>query len=124
MASTIPSFGARPGGTLASVAHRTVLVPLDGSVLSEHALQPARWLAVQLGATVHMVIVGFVDDARWYAEYVRSLRHRWPQLVPHFVGDLDVAGGIGDLARTLPRLPRVHRSTEVAAMQRSSGRTW
>jgi len=102
MTSTTPIFGARTGGTLVPVGHRTVLVPLDGSELSEHALEPARWLAAHLGATVHTVIVGFVDDARWYAQYVRSLQHRWPQLVPHFVGDLDVAWGIADLARTLP----------------------
>ena len=102
MTTTTPLPGARTGGTLVPVDHRTVLVPLDGSRLSENALEPARWLAAHLGATVHTVVVGYVDDPRWYAEYSRSLRLRWPQVVPHFVGDLDVAGGIADLAGKLP----------------------
>ena len=102
MTTTTPLLGARTGGTLVPVDYRTVLVPLDGSVLSEHALEPARWLAAHLGATMHTVIVGFVDDTRWYTQYTRTLRQRWPQVVPHFVGDLDVATGIVDLAGELP----------------------
>jgi nucleotide-binding universal stress UspA family protein len=98
MTSTTPISEARASGNFAAVDHRAVLVPLDGSAVSEHALEPARWLAAHLGATVHTVIVGFVDDTRWYTGYVRSLRHRWPQVTPHFVPGLDVARGIADIA--------------------------
>ena len=101
MTSTTPISGARTGGNLVPVDHRAVLVPLDGSGLSERALEPARWLAAQLGASMHTVIVGFVDDTRWYADYVRSLRRRWPQVTPHHVGELDVAVGIAETARAL-----------------------
>jgi nucleotide-binding universal stress UspA family protein len=94
--------GAPAGESIVAVDHHAVLVPLDGTRLSEHALEPARWLAANLGATVHTVIVGYVDDPSWYTRYVTSLRNRWPQVVPHFVGDLDVAGGIVDTARALP----------------------
>jgi nucleotide-binding universal stress UspA family protein len=102
MTTTTPFPGARTSGTLVPVDHRTVLVPLDGSDLSEHALEPARWLAAHLGATVHTVVVGYVDDPRWYTRYTQSLRERSPQLVPHFVAGLDVASGIVDLAAQLP----------------------
>jgi len=101
MTTTTPISGARTGGSLVPIDHHAVLVPLDGSGLSEHALEPARWLAAQLGATVHTVVVGFVDNPGWYASYVHSLRDRWPQVIPHFVGDLDVAGGITATARSL-----------------------
>lgn len=98
MTSTTPISGARASGSVPAVDHRAVLVPLDGSAISEHALEPARWLAAHLGATVHTVIVGFVDDVRWYTSYVRSLRQRWPQVTPHFVAGLDVPRGIADTA--------------------------
>jgi nucleotide-binding universal stress UspA family protein len=80
-----------------------VLVPLDGSDLSEHALEPARWLAAQLGTEVHTVVVGFIDDRRWYESYLQSLRRRWPQIVPHYVGGFDAATGIAGVAGRLPR---------------------
>jgi nucleotide-binding universal stress UspA family protein len=98
----LPGERGRTGGTLVPVDRHTVLVPLDGSRLSEHALEPARWLAAHLGATVHTVVVGYVDDPRWYVQYARSLRLRYPQVVPHFIGDLEVAKGITQLAARLP----------------------
>lgn len=104
MTSTTPISGGRANGSFAAIDHRAVLVPLDGSTISEHALEPARWLAAHLGATMHTVIVGFVDDPRWYTAYIGSLRRRWPQLVPHFVPGLEVARGITDTAHDIDGL--------------------
>jgi nucleotide-binding universal stress UspA family protein len=81
MTSTTPLSGARTGVDLVPIDHRAVLVPLDGSAQAERALGPPDWLADQLGAALHTVVVGYVDDTRWYSGYVRSLRDRWPVLV-------------------------------------------
>ena len=101
MASTTPLSGSGTGVDLVPIDHRAVLVPLDGSTPSERALGPAGWLADQLGAALHTVVVGYMDDTRSYSSYVRSLRDRWPLLVPHFVGDFDVALGIVEMTRRL-----------------------
>jgi nucleotide-binding universal stress UspA family protein len=101
MTTTTPAPGRHAGGDVVAVDHHAVLVPLDGSELSERALEPARWLAARLGATVHTLIVGYVDDARWYSQYVRSLRQRYPQVFPHYVGEPGTARGVARVARTL-----------------------
>lgn len=44
MASTTLFSGARASGTFAAVDHRAVLVPLDGSGISERALEPGPLL--------------------------------------------------------------------------------
>lgn len=102
MTATTPNAGARTGGLVVPAAHNTVLVPLDGSAVSEHAIEPARWLAARIGAEVHTVVVGFIDDSGWYDSYLAAMERKWPEIVPHFVGDLDVAGSIVDTARRLP----------------------
>jgi nucleotide-binding universal stress UspA family protein len=102
MTSTTPIVGAQTGGLVVPAAHNSVLVPIDGSAVSEHAIEPARWLAARLGAMVHTVVVGYIDDSGWYDSYLAKMERRWPEIVPHFVGDLDVAGSIVDTTRRLP----------------------
>jgi nucleotide-binding universal stress UspA family protein len=102
MTSTTPLAGAPTGGLVVPTDHNTVLVPLDGSAISEHAIEPARWLAARIGAEVHTVVVGYIDDSGWYDSYLAAVERKWPEIVPHFVGDLDVPGSIVHTARRLP----------------------
>jgi nucleotide-binding universal stress UspA family protein len=102
MTPTTPIAGTRTGGIVIPTDHHAVLVPLDGSAVSEHAIQPARWLARRIGAEVHTVVVGYIDDSGWYDSYLTTMERKWPEIVPHFVGDLDVASSIVHTARRLP----------------------
>jgi nucleotide-binding universal stress UspA family protein len=100
MTTITPIPGALAGGDL-SVDHGAVLVPLDGSELSERAVEPARWLAALLGTSVHTVVVAFVDDSGWYRDYIRSVIRRWPQVTPHYVDEPGATHGIVETARSL-----------------------
>jgi nucleotide-binding universal stress UspA family protein len=100
MTST-PPLAAPTGGLVVPTEHHTVLVPLDGSANTEHAIEPARWLAARIGAEVHTVVVGYIDDSGWYDSYLAAMERKWPEIVPHFVGDLDVPGSIVHTAQRL-----------------------
>jgi nucleotide-binding universal stress UspA family protein len=94
--------GASAGGDVVAAAHASVLVPLDGSALSERALEPARWLADRLGAQVHTVTVTYGDESGWYDQFAHDLRERWPQVVPHHAVRPTATVGISAVANDLP----------------------
>jgi nucleotide-binding universal stress UspA family protein len=90
------------GPLLSPAGHDTVLVPVDGSELSERALGPALWLAGRLGAEVHAITVTHGDDGGWHSRYERELGDRWPDVLAHHLARPTVVAGIEAMVEKLP----------------------
>jgi nucleotide-binding universal stress UspA family protein len=89
-------------GPAATLACRTVLVPLDGSPLSERALGPAGWLADRTGAELHVVAAGVGrDELWWYQRYVEKVAAEHPGTTAHRSDDPDVARGVREMAEAV-----------------------
>jgi nucleotide-binding universal stress UspA family protein len=84
------------------VRYAAVLVPLDGSELAEHALNPAQRLADRFGAELHIVAADVQrDEAWWYQGYVDRLHERVGALTPHVTDERTVGRAIVARARQL-----------------------
>ena len=57
-----------PAKLTVEVRYGAVLVPLDGSELAEHALNPAQRLADRFGAELHIVAADVQRDEAWWYE--------------------------------------------------------
>src|SRR4029079_10340123 len=92
--------------------YRSILVPLDGSPFSEHALPLALALARRTGATLHLAHVhaplaavyldsaGFLEDSldshviQQQQAYLHAIAHRIGAMAPVPVSSLILEGGI------------------------------
>ena len=85
-------------------AYRTILVPLDGSLFAEGALQTARQLAARFGATMHtvsVVVSGFESRERARAESAQALGTDPDDPRVQVEVDTDVARAVQRRAREL-----------------------
>jgi nucleotide-binding universal stress UspA family protein len=73
----------------------TIMVPIDGSNLSEAALPVAEWLARGLGADITLVMVGHVPETAVQAAGEREDLQRTLQRVSRHVKGLTVHERIG-----------------------------
>jgi nucleotide-binding universal stress UspA family protein len=51
---------------------KTIVVPLDGSAISQRALEPAAWLATRLGADLHLVTTTFSADPSTEVAFLKA----------------------------------------------------
>lgn len=83
------------------VGYTSVLVPLDGSDVSERALVPAQRLARSFGAALRVMTNARRDERWWYERYLEQLQDRMAGTTGQVSDEPDPASAIVSATREL-----------------------